>query len=284
MAKQNEFSWSTKNKTKIYAYHWEADEPQGVICLVHGLGEHCRRYDHMAAFYNQNGYSVMSFDNIGHGKSGGKRGHTPTYQIFLDNIDELLKVANKTYPLLPKFIYGHSLGGNMALTYTLKKNPSVAGLITTGAFITLPQPAPKLLVGFGKIMRNIIPSLLQSNNLNAEHISSNPEEVQKYLRDPLVHDRLSVNMGIEILEAGKWLEHYKGKVELPILLMHGGEDYITSPEGSSLMTQNLDGDVVAKIWDGMYHEIHNEPDQQEVFNYTLNWIEQKIVKWSEKAT
>lgn len=283
MAKQNEFNWKTKNKKKIYAYHWAVDEPKAVICLVHGLGEHCRRYDHVAAYYNERGFSVISFDNIGHGKSEGKRGHTPTYQIFLDNITVLLQTAEKEYPLLPKFLYGHSLGGNMSLTYVLKKNPKIAGIVTTGAFITLPKPAPKLLVGFGKIMRNIIPSLLQSNNLEVEYISRDENEVKKYLADPLVHDRLSVNMGIEILNAGEWLENYEGHIEMPVLLMHGADDGITAPGGSELMSKNLKGDVTFKSWEGMYHEIHNEPDQKSVFDFTLKWIESKIEKWSSKV-
>ncbi|MEM6966192.1 MAG: alpha/beta fold hydrolase, partial [Bacteroidota bacterium] len=187
MAYQDEFEWKTKSGKKIYAYHWAAAEPKAVICLVHGLGEHCRRYDHMAAYYNDKGYSVISFDNVGHGRSEGKRGHVTKYQIFMDNIQELIQQADKAYPLLPKFLYGHSLGGNMSLNYTLRNHPEIAGLVTTGAFVTLPEPAPKLLVLFGKIMRNIVPSLLQSNNLNAEHVSKDEKVVNKYVADPLVH-------------------------------------------------------------------------------------------------
>ena len=169
----------------------------------------------------------------------------------------------------------------MSLNFTLKTNPKIAGLITTGAFITLPKPAPKLLVAFGKIMRIFLPSLLQSNNLNAEHVSKDKAVVKKYLDDPLVHDRLSVNMGIEILEAAKWLENFKGHVDMPILLMHADEDHLTAAGGSELLANNLDGDVTYREWAGMYHEIHNEPGQQEVFDYTIDWIEKKIGKWSE---
>jgi len=276
---QNEFSWTTRNKKKIYAYHWVAEEPKAVICLVHGLGEHCRRYDHMATYYVEQGFSVMSFDNIGHGRSEGKRGHTPPSHIFMDNNDELLKAAEKAYPLLPKFIYGHSLGGNLSLNFSLKTNPRIAGLITTGAFITLPKPAPAALVMFGKIMRKIVPSLLQSNQLDVEGISKDPLVVQRYLDDPLVHGKLSVNMGIEILEAAHWLENYKGYVEFPVLLMHGEEDILTSAQGSQLLSTQLDGDVTYKEWKGLYHEIHNEPDQKKVFDFTINWIEEKIEKW-----
>jgi len=281
--KQSEFSWTTKSKKNIYAYHWAVDEPKAVICLVHGLGEHCRRYDHMAAYYNGKGYSIMSFDNIGHGRSEGKRGHAPRYKNLTDNLEEILKVAEKEYPLLPKFIYGHSMGGNLALNFALKSNPKIAGLITTGAFITLPKPAPAALVAFGKIMRKIVPSLLQSNQLSVDYISKDPLEVQKYMDDPLVHGKLSVNMGIELLEAAKWLENYKGYIEFPVLLMHGEEDELTAMDGSQLLSTQLDGDVSFREWKGMYHEIHNEPDQQQVFDFTINWIEGKIEKWGSQA-
>ena len=130
-------------------------------------------------------------------------------------------------------------------------------------------------------MKKIFYSLLALLLVTAPAFAKDKAVVKKYLDDPLVHDRLSVNMGIEILEAAKWLENFKGHVDMPILLMHADEDHLTAAGGSELLANNLDGDVTYREWAGMYHEIHNEPGQQEVFDYTIDWIEKKIGKWSE---
>jgi len=282
MIEHNQFSWTTKSQEKIYAYSWPIEEePKAVICLVHGLGEHLHRYEHFAAYFNNQGYVVIAFDNVGHGRSGGKRGHVANYQIHMDNIKELLDEAEKRYPLLPKFLYGHSMGGNFVLNYGLKNNPSIAGLITTGAFITLDKRPSPLLMNFVKIIRYVLPSLLQANDLNPDHVSSDPKVVAKYVNDPLVHDKISTNAAVELFDAADWLAGYQGEVETPYLLMHGAVDSLTSPNGSRLLSNNLNGDVTHKEWEGMYHEIHNEPDQEKVFDYTIGWIESKIEKWGD---
>ena len=281
MSKQSEFSWKTKGNKKIYAYRWDVEEPKAIICLVHGLGEHLHRYEHMVAYYNERGYSVMSFDNIGHGKSEGKRGHLPSFQVYMDNVSELLQAAEKAYPLLPKFLYGHSMGGNIVLNYVLRNNPSIAGMITTGAWITLPKNPPALLVMVGNVLKYILPSLQQPSDLDPTAISRDEAEVKKYMNDPLVHGKITINFGAEMLPAAKWLETYQGPVEMPALMMHGSDDKLTSPEGTALLSKNLTGDVTHKSWEGLYHEIHNEPEQKEVFDYTINWLEEKIAKWSD---
>lgn len=280
MANQNEFSWKTRGNKKIYAYRWDVEDAKAVVCLVHGLGEHLHRYDHMVAYYNERGFSVMSFDNIGHGRSEGKRGHLPSFQVYMDNVSELLSTAEKAYPLLPKFLYGHSMGGNIVLNYALRNNPSIAGLVSSGAWITLPKSPPALLVAVGNVLKYIVPALQQPSDLDPTTISRDEAEVKKYMDDPLVHGKITINFGAEMLPAAKWLETYQGPNQVPFLMMHGSDDKLTSPEGTALLSKNLTGDVTHKSWEGLYHEIHNEPEQKEVFDYTINWLEEKITKWS----
>lgn len=283
MTNQNELSWKTKGNLNIYAYHWNVEDAKAVVCLVHGLGEHLHRYDHVAAYFNQHGFAVISFDNIGHGKSEGKRGHLPSFQVYQDNVKELLETAEKKHPLLPKFLYGHSMGGNIVLNYALRNNPTIAGLVTSGAWITLPKDPPKLLVAVGNILKYILPALQQPNDLDPTGISRDEKEVEKYINDPLVHDKITINFGAEMLPAAKWLATYKGPAKVPFLMMHGTDDRLTAHDGSVLLSNNLTGDVVMKSWDGFYHEIHNEPEQKEVFDYTIKWLEEKIQKWLDSA-
>jgi len=286
----SEFSWKTKDNKNIYAKDWQVKDEDGtetdikaVICLIHGLGEHLHRYDHLAAYFNEKGYAIMSFDHYGHGKSEGVRGHLPSFNTHMTNVAQLLATAEERYPLLPKFLYGHSMGGNIALNFALRQTPNIAGIATTGAWITLPKPPSAILVGLARMMKSITPSTQQSNDLDPQNISSDPDEVQKYIDDPLVHDKITFKAATEMLDAAKYLETYEGPITMPALLMHGSEDQLTSPKGSRKLYQNLKGDLAYKSWDGFYHEVHNEPNKMEVFDLTYNWMESKIKIWSEKA-
>lgn len=272
----NEFNWTTSDKLKIYAKEWKVEFPKAVIALVHGLGEHCNRYNHMAAYFAQHNIATVGYDRRGHGQSEGKRGHTPNYEAFLAEVDTLLKITKERYPVTPVFLYGHSMGGNILLKYLIARNPKVKGAISSGAFIEFPDAPPALLIFIGKIMRKIYPAFTQSNGLDVEAISSDKAVVEKYKNDPLVHDRLTSATGMGMIETAKALENFKGKINVPTLLMHGNQDKLTGYMGSKKFAERVDGAVTYKEWDGAYHEIHNEPIQQEVFDYTINWIREQL--------
>lgn len=272
--KSTEFNWQTKAKLNIYAKEWIPAKQKAVICLVHGLGEHINRYGHLAEYFGQHGFVTMGNDHHGHGKSGGKRGHTPDYESFMEEISKLVVKATERYPNLPIFLYGHSMGGNLVLNYVLSRHPKIAGTVVTAPHIQLPkaaEPSAALML-VAKVMNKIFPSLQQPNGLDANNISSNPEEVKKYLADPLVHDKISMRTALSLIEKAAFLNGYSEKMPIPTLLMHGSADYITSPQGSIDFAKRVGGDVTFKLWDGMVHEIHNEPNQQAVFQFALNWM------------
>ncbi len=272
----NEFNWTTPDNINIYAKEWKIESPKAVIALVHGLGEHCNRYNHLADYFAQYQIAMIGYDRRGHGKSGGKRGHTPNYGALLEEVDTLLIIAKESYSDTPIFLYGHSLGGNISLNYVLKKKPDIQGLISSGAFIEFPAAPPALLITIGKIMRRIYPKFTQNNNVSPQFISSDKQVVEGYISDPLVHNRITSATGMAVIEAANWLKQYSGAVSIPILLMHGNQDKLTGFEGSKNMATALQGDIVYKEWDGFYHEIHNEPGRREVFDYTRLWIEKKL--------
>ena len=268
----NEFNWTTPDKLKIYAKEWKVKFPKAVIALVHGLGEHCNRYEHMAEYFAKHNIAMVGYDRRGHGQSEGKRGHSPNYEALLQEVDQLLEVTKNKYPVTPVFIYGHSMGGNILLKYLVDRNPQVKGAISSGAFIEFPDAPPALLIFIGKIMRKIYPSFSQNNGLDANGVSSDPKVVATYLKDPLVHDRITPGTAIGMIETAKELEQFSGKINVPTLLMHGNQDKLTGFNGSKQFASRVSGEVTYKEWDGMYHEIHNEPNQQAVFDYTIAWI------------
>lgn len=274
--KQIEFNWKTKDNIRIYAKEWKIENPKAIVCLVHGFGEHVNRYNHLAKYYNNKGYAVIGYDRRGHGKSEGKRGHTTGYEAFLDEIGQLLVEAETRYPNLPTFLYGHSMGGNLALKYTLDRHPMIRGVVVTGPWIKLPNPPPAALMMIGKLMRSIYPAFTQASDLDPKYVSKNPAVVKAYVDDPLVHGKITSATAIDMVKAADWLSEYTGKMPVPTLIMHATEDHLTSQPASEAFAKQVGGDVTYRKWENVYHEIHNENIQDEVFDYTLKWMDKYL--------
>ncbi|HSR88425.1 MAG TPA: alpha/beta fold hydrolase, partial [Pontiella sp.] len=132
------FEIITSDGLKLFGQEWKPDGAiRAVVCLIHGLGEHSGRYDHMAKAFNRAGYAMIAFDLRGHGRSEGRRGHAPGYAALMSDIGKLLEETAGRYPKLPCFLYGHSLGGNLAIYYGLKKHPDLAGIVASGPLLRL---------------------------------------------------------------------------------------------------------------------------------------------------
>ncbi len=164
--KHDEFGWKTQDGLQLYAQAWQPEgSPKAVLCLVHGLGEHSGRYVHVAKYLSERGLALLAFDLRGHGKSQGQRGHAPTYEAFLDDIAQLLDEASARFPTCPRFLYGHSLGGNLVLNAILRRRPPLNGAIVTGPLLcpAFDPPGWKLLLG--KLMSAAWPTLSMANGL-----------------------------------------------------------------------------------------------------------------------
>ncbi len=270
-----EFQFNSSSKVSNYVVDWKLDDARAVICLVHGMGEHCRRYDHMAEYYAAHGIAMIGYDHAGHGRTKGTKGHADMGTLY-NGINLLLAEAEKRYPSKPIILYGHSMGGNLVLNYYLQKHPNIKALVATGPWIKLGDEPPKLLEWIGRLMKAIFPGGTRASGLDANLISQNKDEVSTYLNDPLVHDRISFGLGISMLDAGLRLNAYSGKVDTPMLIMHGGADGVTDPTASKQLAGRLTGDVTHKEWEELYHEIHNEDIKEQVFNYTLNWLNDRL--------
>lgn len=258
----------------LYGLHWPAAEPWAVVALVHGLGEHIQRYEHVAAYLNKKGVSLVAMDLPGHGKSPGKRGHIPSYAALMDAWDNLRVQAKALYPNLPLFIYGHSMGGNITLSYFIKRKPEVQGCIVSAPWIQLafePKSAMLLLLN---IARRVYPALTQPNDLKTSDLSRDEGVVRAYEADPLVHNKITPGLAGPMLDAGSWLNRYQGLIPSPLLIMHGTGDRVTSAPASAAFCERAEGDATFKGWQGLYHEIHNEPEKEQVFDYLIAWMQQ----------
>jgi alpha-beta hydrolase superfamily lysophospholipase len=245
------------------------------IILVHGIGEHIQRYSHWMEKFNEKGVGFVGVDLPGHGKSDGKRGNLNSYSLTDEMIDFLIAEHKKTFPSIPVFIYGHSLGGGIVLQYLLKKNPNINGAVITSPALRLAFQPSKAKLLLARIMKNMLPSLIQPSGLNAVHLTHDQKVVDAYITDPLVHDKISVGLFQSMTSAADYSLTSAGDLKIPVLIMHGSDDLIISPQGSRDFASKTKM-AELKIWDGGYHELHNEIFKDDVFSYIVNWIEKHI--------
>ena len=271
----SEFTLSAPDGVQFYFQGWQPETPsKAVVCLVHGLGEHSGRYAHVAAALNDAGYALLGLDLRGHGKSGGPRGHTPSYDTLLDDIGRLLDEAAARYPGLPRCLYGHSLGGNLVLNYALRRKPSIAGVVATSPWLRLSSAPPAARMTLGRVMNRLLPAFVQSSGLDPTGLSRDPEVVRAYKVDPLVHDRLSARLGMAAIANGEWaIAHAAEFPAVPLLLVHGTGDPMTSAVATQEFAAKVPGGCTLKLWEGFYHETHNEPEKAEVLAFMIDWLQ-----------
>ncbi len=269
----------TSDGIRLYTQAWSPEsDVKAVVCLVHGLGEHSGRYAHVAAYLADHGYALAGYDLRGHGKSTGARGYTPSYDALMDDIAAHLENARARYPGKLLFLYGHSLGGNQILNFALRRQPSIAGVIATGPWLHLAFDPPASQVALGKVMNSIYPAFTQASGLETAALSQDEQVVKIYKNDPLVHDRISAHLYMVSYQSGYWALEHASEFGLPLLLMHGGADRLTSAEASREFSQKAGDCCTLKIWEGFYHEIHNEPEQASVLKFMLDWLDQKSAR------
>lgn len=270
--KLSDVNWTATDGLPLVGRCWEpAGEPRAVICLVHGLGEHCGRYGHVAAALNEAGYAVLACDKRGHGRSGGKRGVIPSYDALMDDIGLLLAQAEQRFPGKPRFLYGHSLGGNEVLNYALRRKPDLVGVIATSPGLRTAFKPPALQLAAGRLMNRLWPAFTLPNGLELAALSRDPAIIAAYQADPLVHDRLSARLGIELLRSGEWAIAHAAEFPVPLLLMHGTADRLTSHQASQEFAAKAPN-CTLKLWEGLYHETHNEPEKADVIRFLIEWL------------
>jgi acylglycerol lipase len=273
-----ETSWKAHDGQDIFAQGWEpeARTPKAVVCLVHGLGEHSSRYAHVAEAFGKEGYALFSSDLRGHGRSGGTRGHISSIEDFMKDIDTLLERARKRYPGLPIILYGHSLGGIQVLHYGLIRKPNVKGIIATSSGLHTALESQTLKVNMAKVLGSIIPAVVVPSGLDSKSISRDEKVVKTYDADPLVHDKVSLGFGRIMLGVTQWTLAHAGEFTLPLLLLHGKADQIAYPSSSIEFASSLNEKCTLVLWDDAYHELHNEPEKEQVFKTMTLWMDARV--------
>lgn len=276
--KMAEITKSLTAKDGIQLFVRENTPPQykAIICIVHGFGEHGGRYAHVADFFNKQSFAVLAIDNRGHGKSEGKRGHAPSFDSYLDDIDVFLTDTKKRLNDVPMFLYGHSMGGNLVLNYVISRQPSfLRGLIAASPWIRLAFEPKPIMITMGKLMRSIFPTFTQDSGLDASTVSRDKAVVAAYVNDPLVHSKITAAAGMAITDAAAFLNTYSGAMPIPTLMVHGTEDKLIAQAASEAFAQRV-ANIEYKKYEGLFHETHNEPEKLTVLNDVLIWINSQL--------
>jgi acylglycerol lipase len=261
---------------RLFTQSWVPDsEPRAVVVLAHGAGEHSGRYAHVAARLNAGGYALHALDHRGHGRSEGRRAYVDRLGHTVDDLDQVVDAARERHPGRRLFLLGHSMGGCVALAYALAYQDKLDGLLLSAPLAAL-EAASAATRLIGKALSIAAPQV-GVYAVDPTLVSRDPEVVRAYQEDPLVfHGKLPART---VGELASTVEGFPGRVPeltLPLLVMHGSGDRIV-PQAASLMVHGgaQSDDKRLELYDGLYHEILNEPEQQRVMDDIVAWLGQR---------
>lgn len=250
----------------------DGSSPRAIVVLVHGAGEHSGRYEDVAAALTASGIAVYALDHRGHGRSDGPRALIDRVDRGVADVERLATLAQATHPDVPLFALGHSLGGMLALVWAARHGDGSAGLVLSGALAALPEVPPALTL-VGRALSVLAPRM-PLIGIDAELISRDPAAVAAYRTDPLVHHgRLPARTAAEIAGTVSRLPETAAAITIPALIMYGTEDRLCPPAGSVMVAERIGSqDVTVRAYEGLFHEILNEPEREQVLDDLLRWI------------
>jgi len=257
---------------------WSPDtDPRGVVVLSHGLGEHARRYDHVAARFGQDGLVTYALDHRGHGRSGGKRVLVKDISEYTGDFDTLVGIATKEHPSATRIVLGHSMGGGIVFAYGVERPDDYDLMVLSGPAVAAQAAVSPLLALLAKTVGAIAPGLpLQA--LDASAVSRDPAVVNAYNTDPLVHHgKVPAGIARELLLVGDTMRQRAAALTAPLLVVHGSEDRLIPVDGSRQLVEAVgSSDVELKTYPGLYHEVFNEPEHYQVLDDVVSWINARL--------
>ncbi len=262
---------------RLYRQSWLPDgPPRAVVVIAHGAGEHSGRYAHVAARLVDEGYAVYALDHRGHGRSEGPRAVIDRLDNAVADLDQLIVLAAGEQPGVPLFLLGHSMGGTIAVRYAIAHQDRLTGLILSAPLAALEAASPVT-----RLVARVLSALTPRLGLFAVDptlVSRDPAVVKEYETDPLVHhDRLPARTIAELAGAVESFPETAGAITVPTLIMYGSGDHLVPPAGSMMLNDRIGAtDKKLKTYDGLFHEILNEPEQDAVLNDMCAWLRARV--------
>lgn len=257
---------------------WTPDtSPRGVVVLSHGLGEHARRYDHVAERFGAAGLVTYALDHRGHGRSGGKRVRVKSIDEYTGDFGTLANIATREQPGLKRMVLGHSMGGGIVFAYGVDHQDDFDLMVLSGPAVAAQTGVSPGKLLLGKAVGSLLPDL-PVEELDSNAISRDPAVVAAYNADPLVHHgKIPAGIAKALVTVGQTMPQRARHLTKPLLVVHGAEDALVPAAGSQLLVDCVgSSDVHLKIYPELYHEVFNEPERDRVLDDVTAWIEARL--------
>lgn len=259
---------------------YQAQIPEGhtgpVVLIVHGYGEHFRRYTHVVNAYRDAGFGVFGFDLRGHGQSGGRRGHVKRFDDYLDDVGTALRAIRDRAPKAPTFLLAHSMGGLIAFLYLAERAVDLVGAVVSSPMMGFAVKIPFWKASLGTALSQLVPALTMASEVDATVLSHDPKVGATYLADPLVHHVATARWFTEAKEAQTRAFVDANQIEQPILVLQAGDDRIVEPDATQRyfgLINSSDKELV--VYDGLYHELFNELEAEEIIGKAVTWMAER---------
>jgi len=272
--------FASSDGVTIFYRQYQAESERARMVIAHGLGEHSGRYGNVIERVLPKGISVWVPDHRGHGQSGGRRGHVLNFVQYLTDLRQTVELVKKDMPAqMPCFLLGHSMGGLIALNFAQCYPDFIDGLVASSPCLGMAIEVPPVKKILGSFMSYVWPGMTMSSGLDAAKISRDRAVVSAYENDPLVHDRISARFFTELMAAIESVNQQASTLNVPVLMQVAGEDYLVDAHSSKHYFKKLTlDDKVLHVYDGLYHEIYNAPQEQKerVLEDLEAWLEKQL--------
>jgi len=270
--------FKNQENQSIYFQSWLPDNPaKAVLLIVHGLNEHCGRYDHFSDFFVNEGFAVYGMDLIGHGKSDGTRSYVKDFTNYINDLILYLEKIKQLQPGSPIFLIGHSMGGLIGSLFLIDHPGQVAGAVLSGPVVQIPDDVTPLFIALGKVVSFVFPKL-GLLKIDLSGLSRDPDVVQAYKDDPFVNSgKFTARVSAEMTRSFDRVADEGSRIKDPVLILHGGSDRIVNPTCSHFLYALISSEIKEKIiYDSYYHEIYNDPGHEKVFEDVSSWINNQL--------
>jgi alpha-beta hydrolase superfamily lysophospholipase len=275
--RQHRFTLPSVTGGILAAASWVPEHPHALVILCHGHAEHLGRYEALITDFVANGYAVYGLDHHGHGRSSGARKLTLRFDAFIDDVESLVDRARAEQPGLPLVVFGHSMGGLIAVRYAQHHNEEIAALVITGPALIVDEGVSNRVRQFGRLLARIAPRAPIPRG-KGDTLSYDPEISLQFAADHRTsRGPTRAATALAMLDAGIDARAHASVLTMPLLVLHGADDRLTFPSGSRELYEAASSpDKTFELLPGHKHEILNEANRRETRTRILTWLDDRI--------